>query len=136
MGNNAALDAQPQQAKTIMVIDDDQVYLEWLNEVLSEEGYTVITHADGTSAVEHVRRNQPNLVILDLMMPEVSGWSILNSLREDAALRDIPVLIASATRDDLRRYGPLVNMLNIECIEKPFDLEITLSKIAEHCGNA
>lgn len=137
MVNGSASKGEPVNCKTIMVIDDDHVYLKWMNEVLTEEGYKVVIHDDGTSAVERVRTIKPDLVVLDLMLPEVNGWTILNRIREDDALRDIPILIASATRDDLRKYGPLVNMLdNIECIEKPFDLELTLNKIAEHCGAA
>src|SRR3712207_5253703 len=80
MGSRLEAKPESNNNKTVMVIDDDRVYLDWLDQVLTEEGYKVVLHDDGPSAVEHVRRVKPNLVILDLMLPEVGGWTILNQL--------------------------------------------------------
>lgn len=86
----------------VLLIEDEPNIIEAINFILSREGYDVATHANGHDAVEAVRARAPDMIILDVMLPGRSGYEILEDLRGDASLADIPVLMLTArgqTRD-------------------------------------
>jgi CheY-like chemotaxis protein len=80
----------------ILVVDDEQRYRHLLRVNLEAEGYEVYVARDGTEAIEQVTSKQPDLVILDVMMPRLDGWEVLQSLQSNPATRKIPVLVCSA----------------------------------------
>jgi DNA-binding response OmpR family regulator len=86
----------------VMVIDDEPFILMMIEDVLKFEGFDVVTLRDGRDAVERVRSEKPDLIILDWMMPEVSGITVSNALKSDPELSEIPVLMltAKAQEDD------------------------------------
>ena len=80
----------------VLLIEDEPNIIEAIRFILSRDGWRVDTHADGSSAVEAVRSRSPDLIILDVMLPNRSGYDILNDLRSDEATRDLPVLMLTA----------------------------------------
>jgi two-component system response regulator CpxR len=83
--------------RTVLVVDDDLAIRDTLGEVLRAEGYRVSVAENGLIALEIMRSLQrPDVVVLDLMMPILSGWEVLEQLETDASIRDIPVLVVSA----------------------------------------
>lgn len=83
----------------IFVVDDDTDLRETLGELLLEEGYDARLCENGRVALEQLRRGErPRLILLDLMMPEMNGWQFREAQLEDAALRDIPVVVMTASR--------------------------------------
>ena len=82
--------------KRVLLIEDEPNIIEAISFILSRDGWTVHTHADGTTAMNKVRAAPPNLIILDVMLPGRSGFDILRDLRADAAGKDIPVMMLTA----------------------------------------
>jgi len=80
----------------ILVIDDDIAITELMSMLLKTHGFDVITTNSGTEGVELAKRNSPNVVLLDLMMPDMDGWQVCAALR---AFSNIPILILSAIND-------------------------------------
>ncbi|GAB4207269.1 MAG: hypothetical protein OHK0022_35320 [Roseiflexaceae bacterium] len=114
------------QARPILVIDDHPDIRDLLDQALTDEGYRVVTCADGSVAIEQIVAGRPGLVLLDLMMPRMSGWEIMEALRERSDCGDVKVVLISASRD-LRSTA---QELGVECLAKPFNL-IDLFKLVE-----
>src|SRR5580658_524587 len=89
------MDAAPIRAK-ILVVDDEAAIREYEATLLGELGHEVLAAADGVEALRLAREKQPNLVLLDIMMPELSGIEVCRQLRADPRTRDIRVIVVSA----------------------------------------
>ncbi len=89
----------------ILITDDDPDIIELLQVNLEFEGYDVITAADGLEAVERAARDTPDLVILDIMMPRMDGWTARAEMLKDPRTAEIPVIFLSARAQqaDLRK---------------------------------
>jgi PAS domain S-box-containing protein len=92
----------------ILAVDDEPANLEWLETVLKPAGFSVISAIGGKEGIELARRSHPHLVLLDLMMPEVSGFDVVQALHADESTRAIPIMILTAkdlTEDDKRQLN-------------------------------
>lgn len=90
--------------KTVLVVDDDPDAREFLTTVLADNGYDSITAQDGTEALKMIDETVPDLVTLDIAMPEKSGVSVYRKLREDDRLKDVPVIIITGISDDFQKF--------------------------------
>jgi len=88
------------QDKTVLVVDDEPNVREYLAQILRDAGFTVVTAADGDEALEAIRRQRPDFISLDLVMPRKSGHKLLYELRKDRHLSRIPVVIVTAHAQD------------------------------------
>lgn len=88
-------------AKRVLLIEDEPNIIEAISFILSRDGWTVHTHADGETANTKIAAMPPDVVILDVMLPGKSGYDILRDMRADASSKDIPVLMLTA-RGQLR----------------------------------
>lgn len=117
----------------ILVVDDDPVILRLIEVNLDLEGFEVITADRGEDAIEQARSATPDLIILDLMMPEMSGWEIAERLQKDDETKGIPLVFLSArTQDEDRRRGQELGVAGY--VTKPFDpadLVDTIRKLTE-----
>ena len=77
----------------ILVIDDNDVQLDYMTDLLNQKGYSVKTSSDSLAAVETMLKIKPKVVILDIMMPHLDGYSILKRMRDQKSLAKIPVII-------------------------------------------
>lgn len=107
-------------APKVLVVDDDRMVLRSTRLVLESEGFRVVTVDRGEAALEVARAEQPDVMLLDVMMPEVDGWETLHRLREDAATRDIPVVIFTA-REHVRGRRLARELGAADYVQKPFD---------------
>ena len=82
--------------QSILVVDDDDDFREALGEVLSEAGYPVEQAGDGEAALRRIAAEKPGLVLLDLKMPVLDGWGVVERMRKDPATAHIPILLLSA----------------------------------------
>jgi len=89
------MDEVPTRAR-ILVVDDEAAIRDYETALLSELGHEVLTAADGAEALRLAREKQPHLVLLDIMMPELSGIEVCRQLRADPRTRDIRVIVVSA----------------------------------------
>lgn len=77
----------------ILVIDDNDVQLEYMNDLLTQKGFTVKTSTNSLEAVDTMLKSNPKVVILDIMMPQLDGYSILKRMKDQKSLAKIPVII-------------------------------------------
>lgn len=82
--------------KKVLLIEDEPNIIEAISFVLSRDGWSVTAHSSGQDAMQVIRAQAPDLIILDVMLPGRSGYEILQELRADAALADMPVLMLTA----------------------------------------
>lgn len=87
-------------AQRVLVVDDDQQIVRLVRSYLEQAGMTVLVAYDGETAMHAIKKERPDLVVLDLMLPGHSGWEITRWLRADSHLSDIPVLMLTAKVED------------------------------------
>jgi DNA-binding response OmpR family regulator len=114
--------------KKILVVDDEEDILHFLELVLREKGYDVVTAANGHEALTTAQIERPDLVLLDIMMPQMDGWEVLKLLRIDDDTASIPVAMLSARTEAKDRVQGLQEGA-IDYICKPFSLQELLVKI-------
>src|SRR5690606_8003297 len=105
---------------TILVVDDTLTSRVTLAKGVEREGHQVLTAPDGRAALDALARDAVDMVLLDLLMPEVNGFDVLAAMSRDPALRDIPVLVISAV-DKTEDVARALEMGAIDCLSKPFD---------------
>ena len=101
-------------AKTVLVVDDDKQLRRLVQSYLTEEGFRVVTAGDGQEALFVARHEKPDLIILDLMMPEMDGFAVIEAMQADPELAEIPVILLTATtyiEDTLAQYGNQVKIV-------------------------
>ena len=87
----------------VILIEDERNIIEAISFILSRDGWDVKTHSNGHDAIDAVRQRQPDVVILDVMLPGKSGFEILQEIRNDADLASLPVLMLTARGQDKDR---------------------------------
>ena len=80
----------------ILVIDDNDIQLEYLDHLFTSHGYSVHTIQDGTNAITALKQYKPRLVLLDIMMPQIDGFTVLKQIREEKEFKSLPVIIYSS----------------------------------------
>ncbi len=120
--------------KIIFVVDDDPDIthsVKWVMEYLNPDKYTVVCIENGNKCLELLKTNQiPNLILLDIMMPGMSGWMLSDRLRENPLWKNIPIIFLTARRDDFAQVAG--KPLSMDYITKPFDihdLQIRIEKV-------
>jgi DNA-binding response OmpR family regulator len=104
----------------ILVVEDDPIILRLLEVNLGLEGFEVETAAHGEEALEKAKTAPPALILLDVMMPGLSGWEVARQLKEERSTADVPVILLSArAQEEDRRRGQELGV--DEYITKPFD---------------
>ena len=104
----------------VLVIDDEAPIRLLCRVNLEAEGMTVLEARDGASGLEVARRERPDVILLDVMMPRLDGWRVAEELLEDPGTRDIPVVFLTA-RADLRDRARGMDLGGIDYITKPFN---------------
>ena len=112
-------------ALTVLVVDDDPAVHDVLSPTLVRKGYRVVHARDGAEALEIMRKTPPDVVTLDVMMPNVDGWSVLGTMKSDPALASIPVIMLTIVDD--RNLG--FSLGAAEYMTKPVDRERLLALV-------
>lgn len=82
--------------KTVLIVEDNELNMKLFNDLLEAHGYRTVQTRDGMEAVGLAREHRPDLILMDIQLPEVSGLQVTQWLKEDASLRDIPVIAVTA----------------------------------------
>jgi len=85
-----------ERVKTVLVVEDNELNMKLFNDLLEAHGYGVIQTRDGLSALDLARQHRPDLILMDIQLPEVSGIEVTKWLKEDEQLRSIPVIAVTA----------------------------------------
>ncbi len=128
--------------KLILVVDDEPDESSYLTTLLEDNGYSTAVASNGNKAMEILKQTKPNLITLDMSMPEKSGIKLFREIRESKDLTDIPVLIVTGVTghggksEDFEKFlSSRKNMAPPDgFIPKPIDQEALLKKIAELLG--
>ena len=121
-------DSSERKKAIVLVIDDDPAIRDILTRVLVAEGLQAVTASDGEEGLRRARELNPDLIILDVLMPKVDGWSVLSTLKADDQLSDIPVIMQSVSDD--RDLGYMLGAT--EYLVKPVDREKLISLLRQH----
>ena len=113
----------------ILVVDDDPKALELIEAILIPAGYYVVTLVDSTKMIDTVRKMQPDLILLDIMMPFEDGYTTLNKLKKGLNRSSIPVVMVSALADDGHKVIAGIDGASAY-ITKPIDRKVLLETIA------
>lgn len=114
--------------KHILIVDDDFEVTETLKHALTREGYKVSVAADGNAGIAHAEIQQPDLLILDLMMPKRSGFLVLEYLRQSENGLNIPVIMITGNQGNRHReYAELLGVSDY--IQKPFAMDQILGSV-------
>ena len=119
------------QENTILVVDDTPTNLQVLFDLLSEQGYRVAIAKNGETALQRVQSSEPNLILLDVMMPGIDGFETCQRLKADPATRDIPVIFMTALSDSVDQVKGL-SLGAVDYITKPIQHEEVLARIRVH----
>jgi len=115
--------------KKILVIDDQEDLLELTSRLLQSSGYDVITLANGTNALDLIKKELPHLVLMDMIMPEKDGGQICQEMKSDAAIHHIPVILTTGQMMDKSEYSDEKSIGADDYLMKPFEIDDLLSKI-------
>ena len=119
-----------QEETCILVVDDDPNIRRLIIAALRHNGYCFIEAANGREALDAMRRDNPAVVVLDLMMPVVSGWDVLRERAADAELVKIPVIVISASRS--AEVASAMDHGICAFLPKPFDIS-ALTSLVKSC---
>lgn len=114
----------------ILVVDDEPDIVTIIDKILKKSGYEVITANDGLECIDKVSREQPDLILLDNIMPNMDGLTVLSKLKASKKTEDIPVIMVTALADQEHITGAQKGGA-VEYIIKPFDYTVLLEKIAQ-----
>lgn len=115
----------------ILIVEDDKFSREILEEELSDQNFEVLMAVDGKQALEFIEENEIDLILLDIMMPKISGLDVLKKIREQHSILDLPVIMVTAkdqSEDIIKALGMKANDYMI----KPIDFPVLLSRIQTH----
>jgi two-component system, OmpR family, alkaline phosphatase synthesis response regulator PhoP len=107
-------------SQRILVVDDDKQIVRLVQSYLEQAGYAVLTAADGTTALRIIRTERPDLVVLDLMLPDLDGWSVTRAVRGDANQAALPIIMLTARVEDTDKIVGLEIGAD-DYIAKPFN---------------
>lgn len=114
--------------KKILLVDDDEEILKLLTIRFRQEGFEVITATDGEGCIKRAEEEAPDLIILDIVMPGMDGYTALKEMRRNAKIRDIPVIMLSGKEEE--KVRDLFAFQHImDYIEKPFELDDLVSRV-------
>ncbi len=114
--------------QTVLVVDDDQEVVRLMSAYLEQAGYEVLVAYDGETAVHQLRREKPDLLLLDLMLPDRDGYDITRLVRADAALAHIPIIMLTARVDDTDKIVGL-ELGADDYVTKPYNPREVLARV-------
>lgn len=117
-----------QQAASILIVDDEPANLNLLSEMLSGRGFKVRAVLNGTRALAAAQANPPDLILLDVMMPDMSGYQVCEKLKAQERTRDIPILFLSALNDTANKVMAFT-VGGLDYVTKPFQIEEVLARV-------
>ncbi len=122
--------------KRVVYIEDDPEIIGLVRLILSRHGFELIGAEGGRSGLLMVKQMHPDLVLLDLMLPDMDGWEVYRRMRTDETLKDIPVIIITVKADRAERRAALTTFNVNGYITKPFDMHELVQNVRRVLGMA
>ncbi|MBN2612861.1 MAG: response regulator [Bacteroidales bacterium] len=112
----------------ILVVDDSTTNVVLLEAILDEKGYRIHTALNAKEAYSIIAKHKPDLILLDLLMPKISGFDFLKEIKKNNVTKDTPVIIVSALTDE-DNIDKILQMGAIDFVKKPIDLQYLVNKV-------
>ena len=124
------------EKKTVLVVDDEPDARDYLTTVLQDNGFATVIAKDGTEAIAKLEEAVPDLVSLDITMPEKSGVSVYRKLKEDDQLKDVPVIIITGVSDEFQKFISTRRQVPPPdgYISKPVDADVFIKMVGDLIG--
>ncbi len=117
--------------KKILIVDDESVNLEMLKNIFNNKEYHVLQASGGYEAINIAKNDIPDLIILDIVMPDIDGGEVANILKNDPSTQNIPIIfLSSLIKKEEEQYSRTHD--GVYLMAKPFDREVLLSKVKEY----
>ena len=123
-------------AKRVVCIEDEPEMIDLVRLILGRKGFQVIGANGGVEGLDTVRREKPDLVLLDLMMPDMDGWEVYQQMKADPELRGIPVVVVTAKAQSIDKVLGLHIAKVDDYITKPFGPQELMESVAKILGEA
>jgi CheY-like chemotaxis protein len=127
---SAAVPLEMSRSRKILVVDDDENVVEMMSRFLGEHGFEVATATDGVSALRQVRQDRPDLIALDVVMPDLDGWTVLAALKADEQTASIPVVMTTTMDDKEKGFALGAD----DYLLKPIDWNHLKRVLDRYCG--
>ncbi len=121
--------------RKIVCIEDEPEMIDLVKLMLSRHGFEVIGAAGGRAALDTIRAHNPDLVLLDLMMPDMDGWEVYQQMKADDSMKDIPVVVVTAKAQSIDKVLGLRIARVQDYITKPFGPDELRSSIERILGS-
>jgi DNA-binding response OmpR family regulator len=124
-------------AAKILIVDDDPDIVDALYVLLEGEGYDVVSASDGEEGLARIKEENPDLIILDLLMPKLDGYGVCKTLQDPrwSKWKDIPILVLTSVREEAsqRRYELETGMrMDVDdYVEKPIDPDVVMKRVSK-----
>ncbi len=121
--------------KTVLIVEDNELNMKLFNDLLEAHGYATLKTANGVEAIELARAHHPDLILMDIQLPEVSGLEVTKWIKDDEAIRDIPVIAITA----FAMKGDEERILEGGCqayLSKPISVAKFLATVRQYLGDA
>lgn len=115
--------------KKILTVDDDPTVTKLVGSILTANGYEVISASDGLEALAKIKKEQPDLVVLDVVMPEINGYDVCYQLRFNKDFEKVPIILLTSREQELDHT--LAERSNIEYLQKPVHAKSFLQKVEQ-----
>ena len=112
----------------ILIVDDSTTNVVLLEAILDERGYKIHTALNAKEAYSIIAKHKPDLILLDLLMPKISGFDFLHEIKKSKSTKDTPVIIVSALTDE-ENIEKIMDMGAIDFVKKPIDLQYLVNKV-------
>ena len=120
-----------QARSNIMIVDDTPENLRLLSEMLKNKGYTIRTLPSGKLALKAIKNEKPDIILLDINMPEINGYEVCETLKKDAQFKDIPIIFVSALNETMDKVKAF-SVGGIDYVSKPFQIDEVNARIETH----
>jgi DNA-binding response OmpR family regulator len=118
-----------EEKKKVLCIEDEPEMIDLIKLILERKGFEVVGAVGGAEGLEVIRREMPDLILLDLMMPEVDGWEVFRQIRADEKLKPIPVIVVTAKAQSIDKVLGLHIAKVDDYVTKPFGPQELLNSV-------
>ncbi|MGH2775898.1 MAG: response regulator [Actinomycetota bacterium] len=120
-------------SKRVLVVEDEEAVRELEKFILEQHGYEVMEARDGLEGLTKAEFRKPDLILLDLMMPDVSGGRMFDEMRHHPATKNIPIVVVTGKPDAHEMFDDAIGEDNV--IMKPFEADALIERIRSHIGD-
>lgn len=119
------------EKQTVLIIEDEATLQKTLQEVLSQEGFTILSALDGELGLELAQKHKPDLILLDLILPKKDGFEVLKELKADANTREIPIVILTNLEGSVDVQKALELGATTYLVKANYELEDVIEKVRQ-----